>query len=78
MHYTTTKGLSLLLLALVLALGSAQAVGQSRGSMAEAGRLHQQGLQHFQNGRYAEAELLFRRVLAIVEKALGPNHPDTG
>ncbi len=27
-------------------------------------------------GRYAEAEPLYRRSLAIVEKALGPDHPD--
>ena len=28
-------------------------------------------------GRYAEAEPLLRRALAIDEKALGPEHPDT-
>ncbi len=27
-------------------------------------------------GRYAEAEPLFQRALAINEKALGPEHPD--
>ena len=27
-------------------------------------------------GKYAEAELLYRRALAIAEKALGPEHPD--
>ena len=27
-------------------------------------------------GRYAEAEPLYRRSLAIEEKALGPDHPD--
>ena len=29
-------------------------------------------------GRYAEAEPLFKRCLAIREKALGPDHPDVG
>ena len=29
-------------------------------------------------GRYADAEPLFKRALAIREKALGPNHPDVG
>ena len=29
-------------------------------------------------GRYAEAEPLYRRSLAILEKALGPEHPDVG
>ena len=27
-------------------------------------------------GRYAEAEPLFRRSLGVIEKALGPEHPD--
>ena len=27
-------------------------------------------------GRYAEAEPLYKRALAIDEKALGPDHPD--
>jgi len=29
-------------------------------------------------GKYAEAEPLFKRSLAIREKALGPEHPDVG
>jgi hypothetical protein len=29
-------------------------------------------------GAYAKAEPLFQRALAIREKALGPEHPDTG
>ncbi len=33
------------------------------------------GLYHYQ-GRYPEAELLYRRALAIWEKTLGPEHPD--
>jgi tetratricopeptide (TPR) repeat protein len=28
-------------------------------------------------GRYSEAEPLFQRALAIQEKALGPDHPNT-
>jgi len=28
-------------------------------------------------GKYAEAEPLFQRALAVREKALGPEHPDT-
>jgi hypothetical protein len=27
-------------------------------------------------GKFAEAELLYKRVLTIVEKDRGPNHPD--
>ncbi len=33
------------------------------------------GLYHAQ-GKYAEAEPLYKRALAIWEKALGPEHPD--
>ena len=33
------------------------------------------GLYHAQ-GRYADAEPLYKRALAICEKALGPDHPD--
>jgi tetratricopeptide (TPR) repeat protein len=29
-------------------------------------------------GRYAEAESLYKRSLGIREKALGPDHPDVG
>jgi hypothetical protein len=28
-------------------------------------------------GKYAEAEPLYRRAIAICEKTLGPEHPDT-
>ena len=31
---------------------------------------------HYAEARYAEAEPLFKRSLAILEKALGPEHPD--
>ena len=34
------------------------------------------GWEAYQRGQYAEAEPLFRRSLAIREKALGPEHPD--
>src|SRR5262249_61287347 len=31
---------------------------------------------YYSQGRYADAETLFKRSLAIREKALGPDHPD--
>ena len=31
---------------------------------------------YYAQGKYAEAEPLFKRALAIWEKALGPEHPD--
>jgi len=32
-------------------------------------------LLYYKQGKYAEAEPLYKRSLAIDEKALGPNHP---
>ncbi len=34
------------------------------------------GIVYRLQGRYAEAEPLYKRALAILEKALGPDHPD--
>ena len=45
--------------------------------LAEATALNQQALTLYQQGRYAEAEPLYKRSLAIREKGLGPDHPDT-
>ena len=44
--------------------------------LAEAKRLDEQVIQLYQAGRYAEAVTLVQRILAIQEKALGPDHPD--
>ncbi|MCH7807903.1 MAG: tetratricopeptide repeat protein, partial [Planctomycetes bacterium] len=33
---------------------------------------------HDTQGEYAQAEPLYKRALAIREKALGPHHPDVG
>ena len=45
-------------------------------SIEEAARLNEQAIQLYQQGRYADAEPLLKRSLAIYEKALGPDHPD--
>jgi CHAT domain-containing protein/Flp pilus assembly protein TadD len=47
-----------------------------RQGVDEADRLNQQAVQFYRQGRYADAEPLFKRALAIREKALGPDHPD--
>ena len=39
--------------------------------------LNNLGLLYHTQGKYAEAEPLYLRALAIDEKALGPEHPDT-
>jgi tetratricopeptide (TPR) repeat protein len=47
------------------------------GDLAEAQRLNGQVLQYHASGRYQQAIPLAQRALAIREKALGPEHPDT-
>ena len=47
-----------------------------RAKTKEANRLITQAIRHHRAGRYRDAEPLFLRALAIVEKALGPEHPD--
>ena len=42
-----------------------------------ANSLHNLAALYYSQGRYAEAEPLCRRALAIREQALGPDHPDT-
>src|SRR5262245_138444 len=54
-------------------LNSDRAFGQS---LEEAARLNQEAIQLFDQGRYADAEPLYKRSLAIQEKTLGPNHPN--
>ena len=44
--------------------------------VTNAASLHNLALVYQEQGRYAEAEPLFKRALAIYEKALGPEHPD--
>ena len=41
-------------------------------------RLNNLAVLYRDQGRYAEAEPLYKRALAIREKALGPDHPDVG
>ncbi len=38
--------------------------------------LNEEALLYHRQGKYAEAEPLYKRSLAIREKALGPKHPD--
>ena len=45
-------------------------------SSRRRGIAEQSGVRLLAQGRYADAEPLFKRSLAIREKALGPNHPD--
>src|SRR5215472_15826155 len=44
--------------------------------IAAAQALHSRGLAAWREGKYSEAEGLYKRALAIREKALGASHPD--
>jgi tetratricopeptide (TPR) repeat protein len=61
---------------LALCLGISAGWGQT-GTADEAQRLNQQLIQLYHQGNYAEAARLGERALAIREKVLGPEHPDT-
>ena len=45
-------------------------------SLDEAARLYKKSVQLYQQGQYQEAIPLAKRCLSIVEKALGPDHPN--
>ena len=50
--------------------------GPEDSDLALANGLHSEALKLYEEGKYAEAEQLYERSLAILEKALGPEHPD--
>src|SRR5262249_30056439 len=50
---------------------------QGQAEIDQAASLNRQGQQYQEQGRYKEAEPLYRRALVIYERVLGPNHPDT-
>jgi tetratricopeptide (TPR) repeat protein len=47
-------------------------------SSAAAQALHSQGLAAWREGKYSEAEGLYKRALTIREQTLGANHRDVG
>ena len=57
----------------LLALKEAKNFGQEDPRLAAS--LNNLGALYFIQGKYAEAEPLYQRTLAIWEKALGPEHP---
>src|SRR5215472_8560592 len=61
---------------LLFALGACAALTQE-GSIQKADELNQKVLTLYYQGRYSEAIPLAQRALAIREKVLGPEHPDT-
>ena len=51
--------------------------GAGRGASRHGRQLQQPGLQPGSQGKYAEAQPLFEKALAICRKVLGEEHPDT-
>jgi tetratricopeptide (TPR) repeat protein len=49
---------------------------EKSGDLEEAKRLNQEAIKLYQQGKYNEAIPLARRSLSILEKALGPDHPN--
>jgi hypothetical protein len=64
-------------LLLCLAVSTLQGKGHAQSQVEEAAILNEQARQCLDQERYDEAELLYKRVIAIREKALGPDHPNT-
>ena len=63
-------------LAVLLLLIGAEVSHPQQSDLETAGRLNQQALKLYEEGRYREAVPIAERALAIREKALGPEHPD--
>ena len=58
---------------------TAKKVGQAadyKRQIDDARELNKRAIELFETGRYSEAIPLVQRALAILEKALGPDHPD--
>ncbi|MEN9215954.1 MAG: tetratricopeptide repeat protein, partial [Gloeomargarita sp. HHBFW_bins_162] len=59
-----------------IGMNQPQVVMAQSAELQEAERLNQKVIQLYNQGRYSEAIPLAQRSLAILEKALGPDHPD--
>ncbi len=73
---TVFLSIAVALLAGALWLGIMGQVGERRDAIAEANRLSDDARALFEQGRYDEAEPLYRRSLDIRERSLGAGHPD--
>jgi tetratricopeptide (TPR) repeat protein len=49
----------------------------TRAALAEAPATAAKAYELYQKGKYAQAEALYRKALAMRQEALGPDHPDT-
>ena len=62
----------------LLWIASAPSVWAEGVGEADADALNKQAVELYRQGKYAEAEPLYKRSLAIYEEALGPGHPEVG
>ncbi|HJU15371.1 MAG TPA: CHAT domain-containing tetratricopeptide repeat protein [Stellaceae bacterium] len=69
-----TAAMAMVVLVPILSLPRPATAADS--ASAEANSLNRQAVALYREGRYAEAEPLYKRSLAMREKALGPEHPD--
>ena len=70
--------ISIWALALALFCLCQVALAQPPDALERARQLDAEIVQHYRDGRYAEAIPLAREAVALREAALGPNHPDVG
>ena len=66
------------LLSLLLFIGALTAASGSDQPSEDVATLSRQVVELYQAGKYAEATKIAERVLAIRQKALGPDHADVG
>src|SRR5262249_48365774 len=71
----TVAFVAILALATLGALATASAQ-QGKDDRAAAQALHNKAIAHWKQGKYSDAEDLYKRALKIRERALGPHHPD--
>jgi CHAT domain-containing protein/tetratricopeptide (TPR) repeat protein len=76
MKYVLTTMFAAAVLAAVASAVVMLPTGSFAQDVEEASKLDDQADALYEKGRYAEAEPLYKRSLAIREKALGPDHPD--
>jgi tetratricopeptide (TPR) repeat protein len=76
MYYRIQKKFLPLVLRFALALLPISWPATADDTLAEAKALSQQASDLVRQGRYGEAEPIYKRALALREQALGPDHPD--
>ena len=74
----TARRLAAMVAAGLVCVGSLVAAAHAQTADDDPAALDAEGMRLYQAGKYAEAIEIAKRLLAIAEKALGPNHPSVG